>query len=358
MSKIRVALVGVGNCASALVQGLTAIKRGDCMVGSVLGDDDAGGYSAKDIEIVAAFDVNNNKVGKDLADAIFEKPNCASFLAKPELTSVTVLRGPLLDGIDPNLRHLVPVDEDAPNSNVSKILRDSGVDVLVNYLPSGSVLATNYYIVAALRLGIGVFNAIPVPVANNPETVALAKKHNAPIIGDDVKSQIGATIIHRAVGDLFPMRGGVLDRTIQLDWGGDMDFANLMSNGRYEHGKRKSKTEAVISRHPNAATMDVNVAAVQYIPFLRNTKEAYFRLEGRIFGNMPVNLHMWMSVEDSYDSAGIVIDAIRCVKHAKDIGASGVIKEASAFLCKWPVEQMADAEALAGLTKWLDNGRL
>jgi len=355
--KIKVVLVGVGNCASALIQGIVAVQKNQKIVGGVLGKEEVGGYKLSDIEIVAAFDVHKDKVGQDLADAVFVRPNCAQHLTDIAKIGVIVQKGPVMDGVDKEMEKYIPISENQNPSDVKEILKNSGAEILVNFLPSGSERATQFYVESALESGLGIVNAIPVSVANDKSLCELAEKKNLPIIGDDIKSQIGATIIHRAVGDLFPMRGAILDRTIQLDWGGDMDFANLMSSGRYERGKRKTKTESVVSRHPNKDTMDVNVSAVQYIPFLHNTKEAYFRLEGRIFGNMPVSLHMFMQVEDSYDSAGIVADAIRCTRIALDRNIGGVLVSPSSFFCKLPVEQYADVEARIAVDEFIDGKR-
>jgi myo-inositol-1-phosphate synthase len=356
-NKIKIAIVGVGNCASALTQGIHFSKENPDVISGVLGLKDIGGYKLSDIEIVAAFDVNMEKVGKDVADAIFVKPNCAKKLTQVPKISVRVNKGPVMDGVAEEMERHIPISESQNPANVKEVLRESGAEIIVNFLPSGSEEATRFYAEAALESGLGVVNAIPVMVANDKTLREKAEQHNAPIIGDDIKSQIGATIIHRAVGDLFPMRGAILDRTIQLDWGGDMDFANLMSSGRYNQGKRKTKTESVVSRHPNKNKMDVQISAVDYIPFLGNTKEAYFRLEGRIFGNMPVSLHMFMQVEDSYNSAGIVSDAIRCAKIALDRKIGGVLVSPSSFFCKLPIEQYADVEARKAVDEFIDGKR-
>jgi len=356
-NKIKVAIIGVGNCASALTQGIYFSKENPNVISGVLAKKEIGGYKLSDIEIVAAFDVHKDKVGQDLADAIFIKPNCAKQLMQVPKTGIKVYKGPVMDGVDKDMEQYIPISESQSPANVGEILKESGAEILVNFLPSGSEEATRFYAESALENGLGIVNAIPVMVANDKSLSDKAKQKNLPIIGDDIKSQVGATIIHRAVGDLFPMRGAILDRTIQLDWGGDMDFANLMSSGRYERGKRKTKTESVTARHPNKDIMDVNISAVQYIPFLKNTKEAYFRLEGRIFGNMPVVLHMFMQVEDSYNSAGVVADAIRCAKIALDRKIGGVLISPSSFFCKLPVEQYADVEARKAVDEFIDGKR-
>ena len=356
MSKIRVALAGVGNCASALVQGVEYYSTSnDEPIGAV---PELGGYKISDIEFVLGFDVNKDKVGKTLGEAIFVEPNCAEFLSKADGQKGMVYKGEVFDGLDSDIKDFVPVDEGQEPENVEELLRKESIDVLIILLPTGSQEAAEYYTRAALNAGCAVMNGIPANIANNEELVALAKEKNLPLIGDDVKSQIGATITHRALTNLFPIRHAIVDRTIQLDWGGDMDFRNLTSNKRYETGgKRRSKTEAVIDGLPNKDTVEAQVSAVDYIPFLKNQKEAYTRIEGRIFGGKSVRLDLMIQVQDAYNSAGILVDALRVAMVGKERGVGGVIHSAASLFNKRPPQQLPDTVANENLEKFL-NGEL
>ncbi|MBP6889676.1 MAG: inositol-3-phosphate synthase [Candidatus Moranbacteria bacterium] len=344
MKKIRIALAGVGNCASALIQGVEYYrnsKNEPIGVAQIVGK-----YAINDIEFVLGFDVHKEKVGRPLTEAIFEKPNCADFLYKPEQEFGMVYKGHVFDGLDSNISQHVPVDELQEPEDAATLLKENSVDILIILLPTGSQKAAEYYAKAAIEAGCGIVNGMPADIANNPTLVARATENNIPIIGDDIKSQIGATIIHRALTNLFPMRNASMDRTIQLDWGGDMDFCNLTSNQRYETGgKRRSKTESVIEGLPNKDTVDVQISAVDYIPFLQNQKEAYTRLEGRIFGGKQVRIDVMLQVQDAYNSAGILVDALRVLMIAKDREIGGVIDVASSMFNKRPPKQLPDVVA-------------
>ena len=351
---IKVALIGVGNVASALVQGVEYYKNSKVTPIGILPDIKK--YSIRDIEFRVAFDININKVGKDLSEAIFVSPNCAVEIFKPEKLNAPVYKGPVLDGIDSDLKFHVPIDE-KPHVNVKEELIKHEVEVVVILLPTGSNKAAEFYANEALNAGCAVVNGMPSLIANNKEIQLKAIQNNLPIIGDDVKSQIGATIIHRSLSNLFPMRGALMDRTIQLDWGGDMDFCNLLSNKRYEKGKRQSKTESVLNGLPNKTTVEAQISAVDYIPFLRNQKEAYTRIEGRIFGGLPVRIDIFMQVQDGYNSAGVLVDMIRVVQIGKERRIGGVLNSACSFFNKKPPFQMEDEKAKIQLLEFIEGKR-
>jgi len=346
MEPIRIAIVGVGCVASSLIQGLHYYKH-TSKEESVPGLMNVmlGGYKLSDVKPVVAFDVNEKKVGKDLSEAIYTKPNCNLKVIDVPKTGVIVHKGPLMDGVGTNMRKYVSIDEKQKVADIEKILKENKVDVLVNLLPTGSMEATKFYINAAISVGCAVVNGMPTPVANNTDIVKMAENKKIPIIGDDVKAQVGATILHRALVDIFTKRGALLDKTIQLDWGGDMDFCNLVADGRYEKGKRQSKTEAVLAHLPNKESVKHQISAVDFIPFLNNTKEAYTRLEGRIFCDVPVRIDVFMSVQDGYNSAGILVDAIRCAKIGLDRKIGGILYGPSAYFMKRPPKQYPDAVA-------------
>ncbi|MHA2181945.1 MAG: inositol-3-phosphate synthase [Promethearchaeota archaeon] len=356
--KIKVALIGIGDVASALVQGSENYKKNPDKILGLLPEITQ--YDINDINFVVGFDVNSNKVGRDLSEAIFSDPNCNMKLYQPDFLNAPILKGPVLDGLDSNIKTLIPVSENQIVVDVSKEIKERDVDVVVILLPTGSHKAVRFYTLAALDAGACVINGMPSPVVQDPEIVKKAKDQNLSLIGDDVKSQVGATIIHRSLANLFPMRGAILDKTIQLDWGGCSDFANLltpMPNGelRYEQGKRQSKTEAVIANLPNKDTVDCQISAVDYIPFLKNQKEAYMRLEGRIFGGAPVRVDITMFVEDGNNSAGIIADCIRVSKIAKDRNIGGVLQSACSFFMKHPPEQLEDYIAKKSLIEFIKN---
>lgn len=357
---IKTALIGIGDVASALVQGTENYKKNpDNIIGLL---PEITQYSIEDIEFVLGVDVNSNKVGKDLSKAIFAEPNCNLKLFEPSYLNAPVIKGPILDGLDSNIKEIIPTNINQEPANITEELKRFGVDVVVVLLPTGSHKAVKFYADAALEAGASVVNGMPSHVAKDPELVKKAERLKLSLIGDDVKSQIGATIIHRSLANLFPMRGAVLDRTIQLDWGGSSDFLNLltpMKNGklRYEEGKRQSKTEAVIAKLQNKDTVECQISAVDYIPFIKNQKEAYMRLEGRIFGGAPVRIDITMFVEDGNNSAGILADCIRISKIARDREIGGVLNSACSFFSKHPPEQLDDVEAKKHLIEFIEGKR-
>jgi myo-inositol-1-phosphate synthase len=356
--KINVALIGIGDVCSALVQGTENYKKNPDKILGLLPEITQ--YDINDINFVVGFDVNLNKVGRDLSKAIFVEPNCNMKLYQPDFLDTPIVKGPVLDGLDSNIKNIVPVSENQIAVDVSKEMKKREVDVAVILLPTGSHKAVEFYVLAALKAGASIINGMPSPVVHDQEIVKRAEAQNLSLIGDDVKSQVGATIIHRSLANLFPMRGAILDKTIQLDWGGCSDFYNLltpMPNGelRYEQGKRQSKTEAVIANLPNKDTVKCQISAVDYIPFLKNQKEAYMRLEGRIFGGAPVRVDVTMFVEDGNNSAGIIADCIRVSKIAKDRNIGGVLQSACSFFMKHPPEQLEDYIAKKFLSEFIDN---
>ncbi len=356
--KIRVAIVGVGDVCSALVQGTENYKKNPEKILGLLPEITQ--YNINDVNFVVGFDVNSNKVGRDLSEAIFVEPNCNTKLYQPDFVNAPILKGPVLDGLDSNIKNIVPVSANQIAVDVSKEMKKRDVDVAVILLPTGSHKAVRFYVLAALEAEASIINGMPSPVVNDQEIVKRAEAQNLSLIGDDVKSQVGATIIHRSLANLFPMRGAILDKTIQLDWGGCSDFYNLltpMPNGelRYEQGKRQSKTEAVIANLPNKDTVECQISAVDYIPFLKNQKEAYMRLEGRIFGGASVRVDVTMFVEDGNNSAGIIADCIRVSKIAKDRNIGGVLQSACSFFMKHPLEQLEDYIAKKFLSEFIEN---
>ncbi len=359
-NKINTCLIGIGDVASALVQGIQNYKKNPEKIIGLLPEIKE--YSATDIYFVLGFEVNSNKVGKDMSEAIFTKPNCNMELYQPSFLDAPILKGPIMDGLDSNIKNIVSVSEEQKSVDVVKEMKDRKVDVAVILLPTGAHKAVNYYAMAALEAGACVINGMPSRVVKDPEVVKKAEELNLSLIGDDIKSQIGATIVHRTLANLFPMRGAILDRTIQLDWGGSSDFCNLltpMPNGelRYEQGKRQSKTEAVIANLQNKNTVDCQISAVDYIPFLKNQKEAYMRLEGRIFGGAPVRIDITMFVEDGNNSAGIIADCIRVSKIARDRNIGGVLCSACSFFAKHPPEQLEDYIAKERLIEFIEDKR-
>ncbi len=342
MGNIRAAIVGVGNCASSLVQGIEYYKdanKGDLIPG--LMHVTVGPYHIRDIDIVCAFDVDSEKVGKDVGEAInCGKNNTIKICDVPFLTA-PVFRGPTMDGMG-KYYHLSIEEHPSEPVNVSEVLSRQGVDVLINYLPVGSEKATHFYIEEALKAGCGVVNCIPVFVAKEEIWQGKFRKHGLPIIGDDIKSQVGATILHRVLAKLFNDRGVVLDRTSQLNIGGNMDFMNMLERERLE-SKKISKTDAVVSQLSHSIDKDdVHIGPSDYVAWLDDRKWAYIRLEGREFGDVPMSIEFKLEVWDSPNSAGIVIDAIRCCKLAMDRGMTGALLGPSAYFMKSPPVQYSD----------------
>ncbi|MBN1138513.1 MAG: inositol-3-phosphate synthase [Anaerolineae bacterium] len=345
MSKVRVAIIGVGNCASSLVQGLhfyRDIKDDEFVPG--LMHPVLGGYRVRDVEFTAAFDVDVNKVGLDLSEAIWVSPNnTIKFVDVPPL-HVPVQRGMTHDGLGSQLSKVI---DKAPGatSDIVSILQKTKTEVVVNYLPVGSEMATKWYVEQILDAGCGLVNCIPVFIAREAYWQGRFKARGLPVIGDDIKSQVGATIVHRVLARLFRDRGVRLDRTYQLNFGGNMDFFNMLDRDRLQ-SKKISKTNAVTSQIDyELPANDIHVGPSDYVPWLDDRKWAYIRLEGTTFGNVPLNVEVKLEVWDSPNSAGVVIDAIRCCKLALDRGLSGAIEGPSAYFMKSPPVQYTDDEA-------------
>jgi myo-inositol-1-phosphate synthase len=339
---LRVAIAGVGNCANALIQGITFYRDAadeDSIPG--LMHTRFGPYAVRDIEFVAAFDVDAAKVGSELADAMWASENKTFRFAEVAPTGVQVQRGPTLDGLGEYYREMVE-ESDAPPVDVAQALRDSGADVLVCYLPVGSEEATRYYAQAALDAGVALVNALPVFIASDPVWAQKFTDAGVPIVGDDIKSQLGATITHRVLARLFEERGLVLDRTYQLNVGGNMDFKNMLERKRLE-SKKISKTQAVTSNiSADLDPRNVHVGPSDHVPWLDDRKLAFVRLEGHGFGDAPTSLEYKLEVWDSPNSAGVVIDAIRAAKMALDARLGGPLEAASAYFMKSPAVQHPD----------------
>ncbi|OWV92823.1 inositol-3-phosphate synthase [Rhizobium sp. R72] len=342
---IRVGLVGVGNCASSLVQGLTYyrdVHDNEPVPG--LMHVELGGYHVRDIQISAAFDVAISKVGRDVAEAIYAAPNNTKRFAEVETTGAEVHRGNTLDGIGRYLRDEIELSPE-PVSDVAKILRQTRTEILVSYLPVGSEEATKWYAEQALAAGCAFINCIPVFIASKPEWQRRFADQGLPLIGDDIKSQIGATIVHRMLVNLFRERGVRLDRTYQLNFGGNTDFLNMLERERLE-SKKISKTQSVLSQMDMPLSADnVHVGPSDHVPWLLDRKMAYIRLEGTTFGGVPLNAEIKLEVWDSPNSAGVVIDAIRCARLALDRGIGGALIGPSSYFMKSPPQQFTDAEA-------------
>ena len=343
--KVRVAIVGVGNCASSLIQGVEYYKNAspeDFVPG--LMHVDLGGYHVSDIEFVAAFDIDRTKVGKDLSEAIWSGQNNTVKFSDVPKVGVKVERGMTHDGIG---KYLEPLIEKAPGAtaDVVQILKDTHADVLVNYLPVGSEEATKWYVEQALNAGVAFVNCIPVFIAREPYWQKRFEEKKLPIIGDDIKSQVGATIIHRVLTRLFADRGVKLERTYQLNFGGNTDFLNMLERDRLM-SKKISKTRSVTSQLDYSIGDDnVHIGPSDYVPWLDDRKWAYIRLEGRGFGDVPLNAELKLEVHDSPNSAGIVIDAVRCCKLALDNGLSGSLEAPSSYFMKSPPIQYSDDDA-------------
>jgi myo-inositol-1-phosphate synthase len=345
MSKIRVGIVGVGNCASSLVQGVEyyAKAREDEYVPGLM-HVDVGPYHVSDIEFTCAFDVDADKVGLDIADAIWVEPNNTIKFSDVPATSVKVSRGHTYDGLGRYYRDTV-VESELPPVDVAKVLRDTKTDVLINYLPVGSEQAARFYAEQALEAGVAFINCMPVFIATSEDWAQRFTKHAVPIIGDDIKSQLGATISHRVLAKLFEDRGVAIDHTYQLNFGGNMDFMNMLERERLQ-SKKVSKTQSVTSQITNGIDADdIHIGPSDYVPWLNDRKWAYIRMEGREFGDVPVSIELKLEVWDSPNSAGVVIDAVRCAKLALDRGVGGPLVAPSAYFMKSPPVQYSDGEA-------------
>jgi myo-inositol-1-phosphate synthase len=363
MGRIKIAIAGVGNCASSLVQGLEyyARKQAEDAIGLLHWE--IGGYRAQDIEVVAAFDVDVRKVGKDVSEAIFEPPNnTLVFCEDLPKSGVLVRMGRRLDGVAehmrdyPDKRTFLVADAPEPTrAEVVDALEQSGAEILVNYLPVGSELAARFYAEAALEAGVALVNCIPVFLASDPALAQRFAERGIPIVGDDIKAQLGATITHRTLTDLFRRRGVKLERTYQLNTGGNTDFLNMLNRSRLA-SKKESKTEAVQSvAATRLADENIHVGPSDYVAWQNDNKVCFLRMEGKLFGDVPMHIELRLSVEDSPNSAGVAIDAIRCAKLARDRGIGGPLEAISAFAMKTPPLQMRDVDAARALEAWISS---
>jgi len=352
-SPINVAIIGVGNCASSLVQGIHYYGGKNATNSAGLMHETLGGYHSRDINIVAAYDIDSRKVGMDVSEAIFQKPNCTIiFQEDVPKSGVKVQMGHMLDGYSdhmesyPDDRRFMPSDAVEPDkAAVVKAFKDSGANVIMNYLPVGSQKATEFYAECALEAGVAFVNNIPVFIASDPVWAKKFEDAGLPIIGDDIKAQLGATIVHRVLTDLFHKRGVPVDRTYQLNTGGNTDFLNMKNQLRLE-SKKESKTEAVqaVTAH-RMEDENIHVGPSDYVPWQNDNKICFIRMEGRLFGDVSMNLELRLSVEDSPNSAGVAIDMIRCAKVALDRGVAGPVAAPSSFFCKHPPVQYTDEDA-------------
>ena len=368
MVRIRVAIAGVGNCASALIQGIEYYRARSEAEHVGLMHAQIAGYRSSDIEIVAAFDIDSRKVGTPLEEAVFAAPNCAQVFA-PELpaSGVEVQMGPVLDGVASHMENY-PESEairvsEQPAVDVVDVLRATGAEVLICYLPVGSELAVRHYAQACLDAGVALVNCVPVFIASDSSTDSSTEKSwperfraaGLPIIGDDIKSQVGATIVHRTIGRLLADRGVELDRTYQLNTGGNTDFLNMLERDRLQ-SKKISKTESVQSQlGQRLDSREIHIGPSDYVSWQNDNKIAFIRLEGRGFGGVPLELELRLSVQDSPNSAGVVIDAVRCAKLALDRGLAGPLEVPSAYFMKSPPVQMRDDEARLALDRFIED---
>jgi len=358
--KIRVAIAGVGNCASSLVQGVEYYqdRRGAAVEGVMRRS--IGGYGCGDVEFVAAFDIDRRKVGRPLEEAIFAKPNCTRiFQAALPVSNVIVQAGPVLDGV---AEHMADYPDDVAfrcadlqPTDIATALRASGAEVLLCYLPVGSEQAVKHYAQACLDAGVAMINCVPVFLASNPEWAQKFRDAGLPIVGDDIKSQVGATIVHRELARLFADRGVGLDRTYQLNTGGNTDFLNMLERKRLR-SKKISKTESVQSQlDERLDARDIHIGPSDYVPWQHDNKICFIRMEGRGFGGAPIELELRLSVQDSPNSAGVVIDAIRCVKLALERGEAGPLVAPSAYYMKSPPRQFRDSVARDACDAFIDG---
>jgi myo-inositol-1-phosphate synthase len=365
MAKIKIAVVGVGNCASSLVQGIAYYKgkKGEDAIGLMHWD--LGGYRPYDVQVVAAFDIDKRKVGKDVSRAIFQLPNCTTvFHDKVPKTGVKVAMGKILDGVCKHMkryeekRTFVVSDQKEPSKrDIMNTLNASGAEILLNYLPVGSEKATRFYAECALGARVAYINCMPVFIASNQIWAERFAKKNLPLLGDDIKAQLGATITHRTLANLFKKRGVKLDRTYQLNTGGNTDFLNMLDRARLK-SKKKSKTESVQSVLAERLDPEnIHIGPSDYVPWQCDNKVCFIRMEGKLFGDVPMNLELRLSVEDSPNSAGIAIDAIRCCKLALDRGRGGVLYSPSAYFMKHPPRQFPDDEGFRMMEEFIVGRR-
>jgi myo-inositol-1-phosphate synthase len=360
---IKIAIVGIGNCASSLIQGIHYYrdKNAEDVIGLMHWEID--GYKPGDIEVVAAYDVDKRKVGKDVYEAVFAEPNCTKAIY-PDLprSGVTVRMGRILDGVAGHMKNyddkftFVPADKpETTKEEVVKVLKESSAEILLNYLPVGSEEATRFYAECALDAGVAFINNIPVFIASDPEWAKRFEEKNIPVIGDDIKSQMGATIVHRVLTDLFKKRGVKLERTYQLNTGGNTDFLNMLSRSRLI-SKKVSKTEAVQAVAAKRLNDEnIHIGPSDYVAWQKDNKICFIRMEGKLFGDVPMDLELRLSVEDSPNSAGVAIDAIRCTKLALNGGRGGVLYAPAAYFCKHPPRQFTDSEAFQMIEQFVSG---
>jgi myo-inositol-1-phosphate synthase len=358
LARIKLAIAGVGNCASSLLQGIEYYQRVASTETAGLVHPELAGYRIGDIQPVAAFEIDRRKVGRPLEEAVFAPPNCtAVFQRELPHYGVTVQMAPVLDGVATHMQdypedRAFRVADDTP-CDVAQVLHDSGAEVLVCYMPVGSEDAVKHYARACLQAGVAMVNCIPVFIASHPEWADQFRRKNLPVVGDDIKSQLGATIVHRMLARLMCDRGVKLDRTYQLNTGGNTDFLNMLEQSRLA-SKRISKTESVQSQlDVPLAERDIHIGPSDFVPWQKDNKVCFMRLEYRGFGDVPMNIELRLSVEDSPNSAGMAIDCIRCAKLALDRGIGGPLNEVSAFTMKHPPEQLRDTEARERLERWI-----
>ena len=366
MGKIRIAIAGIGNCASALVQGIEYYKSRNSNNAIGFMHWNLGGYEPGDVEVVTAFDIDKRKVGKDLAEAIFQPPNCTRDIC-PDVPKkgVIVKMGRILDSFAEHMRNydekytfLPSPEPEAREEDIVGALKESGAEILLNYLPVGSEDAVRFYAECALKAGIGFINNMPVFIASDPYWASRFQEANLPIIGDDVKSQLGATIVHRVLTNLFKNRGVELVRTYQLNTGGNTDFLNMLDRNRLR-SKKKSKTQSVQSQlgdHP-LENENIHIGPTDWVAWQKDNKICFIRMEGKLFGDIPMDLELRLSVEDSPNSGGVVIDAIRCCKLALDRGKGGVLYSPSAYFMKHPPRQFTDDEARRMMEEFIAGKR-
>lgn len=349
-NSIRIAIAGVGNCASSLVQGIAYYKARDPVDVAGLMHPQIGRWRCSDIEVVAAFDIDRRKVGKPLAEAVFAKPNCTlSFQQALPVSEVMVQMGPVLDGVAPHMANYAEDEAfrvaDQEAVDVVRSLKEARAEIMVCYLPVGSEQAVRHYAQACLEARAAMVNCMPVFIASNPEWGQRFQRAGIPIVGDDIKSQVGATIVHRMLSRLFADRGVRLDRTYQLNTGGNTDFLNMLAMDRLR-SKKHSKTESVQSQlDERLDPRNIHIGPSDYVPWQGDNKVCFIRMEGRGFGDAPIELELRLSVQDSPNSAGVVIDAIRCTKVALQRGIGGPLEAVSAYYMKSPPRQMRDSEA-------------
>ncbi len=366
MKKIKLAIVGIGNCASSLIQGIEYYRQESSSQDTKdhlgLMNYEIGGYRPQDIEVVCAFDIDKRKVGLPVNKAIFQAPNCTKLITnKLSSPSVTVQMGEILDGVAEHMKEYADartfLPSNKPSVDVVHALKKSGAEILISYLPVGSLKATEFYAECCLKAGVSFINCMPIFIASNPTWAKRFTKAGIPIIGDDIKSQVGATIVHRTLARLFEDRGVKIDRTYQLNTGGNTDFLNMLNRGRLKY-KKISKTESVQSQFAERLDPDnIHIGPSDYVPWQNDNKVAFIRIEGRGFGNIPMNMEVRLSVEDSPNSAGVAVDAIRCLKLARERKLKGPIYSVSSYLMKHPPRQYTDNAAKKMVREFIEGKR-